>query len=285
MRAFRRLAALLVLALAASARAAAPVRLILPGAAVAPACGACASVLSGAPALSAAPAPLAPVLVSASGAPLSAAPLAAAVPAALPLPAPAAHPLFAGAAPASDGALVYPHLTDAHAVARDLPRQVEAVRATALRALADLRASVALGGWNGEGTKLDGPCCGDAAPKLAVMLRGRGLPARLVEAEFHYYVILDLPEGQIVVDPTVRQFFGRADAPPSVPTVFVGTIEQLHGLFERHKLAKTTKYDPSRIYFREAREREAKLNALDAEVRSGRAAEHEPLRRFLSAAR
>jgi hypothetical protein len=276
--------ALLAAVFAASARAAAPVRLVLPGeafSAVPAGCAAC-SVLSAPAFTSSLSAPYTPALLSASGAPLSAAPLAAAAPVALPLPAPAAHPLFAAAAPAADGAKVYAHLAHADTVERDLPRQVEAVRHTALQALAALRESVSLGAWNGEGTKLDGPCCGDAAPKLAVMLRGRGLPARLVEAEFHYFVILDMPEGQIVVDPTVRQFFGRTDAPPGVPTVFVGTVPQLHGLFNSYRLAKTTKYDPSRIYFSEARERESQLAALDAEVRSGRAPEHEPLRRFLS---
>lgn len=278
--------ALLTAVLAAAARAAAPVRLILPGEGIsaAPAgCSAC-SILNApalAPGLSAA---YTPALLSGSGVPSFAAPLAAPAAVLSALPAPAAHPLFAGSVVPADGAPVYARLARADAVERDLPRQVEAVRWAAVHALAALRESVALGGWNGEGTKLDGPCCGDAAPKLAVMLRGRGLPARLVEAEFHYYVILDLPEGQIVVDPTVRQFFGREAAPPSVPTVFVGTVAQLNGLFQRHRLAKTTRYDPARIYFGDAHVKEAQLAALDAEVRAGRAAEHDPLRRDLATA-
>lgn len=280
MRRFRRfLGVVLAAASAASwARAAAPVRLILPGESVsAPTlCGACG--LGAAP-LSAAPLPAGTfsfpsgLLLPAAAAPAPAAAVA--------LPAPAAAPLYAGAVPAADGASIFPRLADAHDP-RDLPAQAEGIRKTALEALQSLRDSVARGGWNGERTTLDQPCCGDAAPKLAVMLRGRGVPARLVEAEFHYYVLVDLPEGQVVVDPTVRQFFGRADAPKSVPTVFVGTVEQLHGLFKSHALAKTTKYDPSRIYFSEARDREDQLRTLDHAVRSGAAAEHEPIRRFLS---
>lgn len=277
-RIFRRLSvALLAAAFAASSsRAAAPARLILPvqepvfASAACAACGALGAVT--------APSAVPPWTLSVP----ALAPTASLAPPAAALPAPPAPRLFAAAAPAVEGAAVSPRLLDPSVGERDLPRQVEAVRASALGALRALRESVALGGWNGEGTKLDGPCCGDAAPKLAVMLRGHGLPARLVEAEFHYYVMLDLPEGQIVVDPTVRQFFGRGDAPPDVPTVFVGTIPQLHELFRRHASAKTTKYEPSRIYFSDARVRETGLLALDDALRSGAAAEHEPIRRFLS---
>lgn len=268
---------------AAPAFAAAPVRLVVPGlGAAAPA--ACPLVLPSAAAVRAG-APQMP--------PAAAVPAASAIvlPTSAPSPeAPAAEDgearyarFFDGNAPQpeDDGQAVYPiPARDAHAPRR-LPLQLAATRRAVEAALPALRESVSRGDWNGPRTTLDDSCCGDAAPKLGVLLRGLGVPARLVEAEFHYYLILDLPEGQLVVDPTIRQFFGKKNAPRGVPTVFAGTISELHALFRFHAKAKTTSYDPSRIYFRQAVSREEPLRRLDAEVRGGSAAEHEPLRRFL----
>jgi len=107
-----------------------------------------------------------------------------------------------------EGEAVSPRLATGDHASLRLPLQAAIVRGAVERALPALRESVALGSWTGPRTTLDESCCGDAAPKLAALLRARGIPARLVEAEFHYYVILDLPEGQLIVDPTIRQFFG-----------------------------------------------------------------------------
>lgn len=180
-----------------------------------------------------------------------------------------------------EGEQVSPRLVSPGDVSLRLPLQAAAVRGAVERALPALRESVALGSWNGPRTTLDESCCGDAAPKLAVLLRGRGIPARLVEAEFHYYVILDLPDGQLIVDPTIRQFFGKKGAPRSVPTVFVGTIAELHTLFRQHQAAKTTRYDPQRIYFSDARTREDYLRRVEADIRLGGPRDLEPLRRHL----
>jgi hypothetical protein len=240
-----------------------------------------------APGLSATPASLVPSLLPA---PALASPLRAqlAAPAAV-VPA-AADPdgsarryadFFDGAAPASDGEAVSPRLAVEPGPALRQPLQLDILQSAVARALPALRESVALGGWNGPHTTLDQSCCGDAAPKLALLLRAQGVPARLVEAQFHYYVLLDLPDGQIVVDPTVRQFFGKKLAPRSIPPVFVGTIGDLTSFFQRHAASKTTKYDPQRIYFRDAAVREDALRAFEAKVRAGGEADHEPLRRFL----
>lgn len=294
---------MLALALAAvSARAAAPVSVAVPRLAFAP-LGAPAvlpSAFAGlAPAPFAAPASLVPSLLPA---PSQASPLrvAPAVPAARPVilqalaSVPAAPdasgtdgPLgryadfFDGAAAASDGDAVTPRLAVEPGPTFRQPLQLDIVRGAVARALPALRESVALGGWNGPHTTLDESCCGDAAPKLALLLRAQGVPARLVEAQFHYYVLLDLPDGQIVVDPTVRQFFGKRQAPKTIPHVFVGTLGDLHAFFQRHAASKTTKYDPQRIYFRDAAVREDALRAYEAKVRAGGEADHEPLRRFL----
>lgn len=193
--------------------------------------------------------------------------------------------LFDGAAPIQDGAAIRPRLIDAKASETiRLPLQLGIVRAEVERALPVLRESVALGSWNGPHTTLSESCCGDAAPKLAAILRARGLPARLVEAEFHYYVILDLPEAQIVLDPTIRQFFGKKHAPRGIPDVFVGTLGELGSLFERYKAAKTTRYDTGRIYFSEAVSREEQLSSVALDIVRGGPRDLAPLRRYLGMA-
>jgi len=294
---------MLALALAAvSARAAAPVSLAVPRLSFAPAAGPVVlpSAVAGlAAAPLAAPASLVPSFLPApaQASPLRVTPaaVAAARPAILqtlasvPAAPDAGEPdapgryadFFDGAAPASDGEAVSPRLAVEPGPTFRQPLQLDIVRGAVARALPALRESVALGGWNGPHTTLDESCCGDAAPKLALLLRAQGVPARLVEAQFHYYVLLDLPDGQIIVDPTVRQFFGKKQAPKTIPHVFAGTLGDLDAFFQRHAASKTTKYDPRRIYFRDAAVREDALLAFEAKVRAGGEADHEPLRRFL----
>ena len=55
----------------------------------------------------------------------------------------------------------------------------------------------------------------------------------------------------------------------------------MHALFRQHAGSKTTRYDPQRIYFRESLVREDALLALEARVRTGGDAVHDPIRRFL----
>ncbi len=157
-----------------------------------------------------------------------------------------------------------------------LSREVEA-------AVPALRRSVNLGEWNGPNTVLDGPCCGDAAPKLAALLRMRGYPAVLVEAEFHFYVVVRFPEADVVVDPTFRQFFGREKAPAAVPAVFVGTWAALDNAFSAHQAHKTTRHGPQRIYRSESVAREETLRGAALALADARAgAEHAPLRARLA---
>ncbi|MBI2387830.1 MAG: hypothetical protein HYV14_17730 [Elusimicrobia bacterium] len=285
---------LLALALAAaSARAAAPVSLAVPRLSFAPLAGPVVLPSAAAgfvPVPLSAPASLAPSLLPAPAqvSPLRVQPAAQAL-ASVPAAPDAAEPdalnryadFFDGAAPASDGEAVSPRLAVEPGPTLRQPLQLDIVRGAVARALPALRESVALGGWNGPHTTLDESCCGDAAPKLALLLRAQGVPARLVEAEFHYYVLLDLPDGQIIVDPTVRQFFGKKQAPKTIPHVFAGTIGDLNAFFQRHAASKTTKYDPRRIYFRDAAVREDALLAFEAKLRAGGEADHGPLRRFL----
>lgn len=184
---------------------------------------------------------------------------------------------------AADAVEVHPRVvTDTQALEpRALRAKVSALAADAERALPALRASVALGDWNGPGTTLDGRACGDAAPKLALLLRALGRSVRVVEAEFHYYVLYEGSEGQVVIDPTFRQFFGGKSAPAEVPTVFVGTVGDLHRFFREHAASKTTRYDPDRIYFREGRVRDDRVAEL---LRRG-GADLAPLAAFLGEAK
>jgi hypothetical protein len=147
------------------------------------------------------------------------------------------------------------HDGDVAAVKRDLSRAVAAVQPS-------LECSVWHGGWRGPRTTLHDSSCGDAAPKLGFLLRQMGHAADLVEAELHYYLLYRLPFGEVVIDPTIRQFFGGARAPPDIPRVFVGTVADLNALFARHAAGKTTAYDVSRIYFRDAQVRNAKIDKI-----------------------
>lgn len=162
---------------------------------------------------------------------------------------------------------------------RRLEAAVLGVAAQVARAQRTLQKSVALGQWRGPDTTLDDACCGDAAPKLAYLLRAQGLPAHVVEAELHYYVVVTLPEGSVVVDPTIRQFFGGRKAPAEVPRIFVGTARRLSLLFQAQAAAKTTSFDVTRIYFRDARLKDGKLAEIAAGVIAG-IAEYAPLARL-----
>jgi hypothetical protein len=187
--------------------------------------------------------------------------------------------LFEGIA-SRDGSPVYPGVVTPESMAHDgetAAARGELARAAAA-ALPALEKSVWHGGWRGPGTTLNDSCCGDAAPKLALLLRQMGHAVDVVEAEFHYYLVARLPHGEVFIDPTVRQFFGGARAPPSVPKVFVGTAADLHALFARHAAAKTTSYGVPRIYFRDAVVRNAKLEDVRRLAREKpESPEHQPL--------
>lgn len=188
---------------------------------------------------------------------------------------------FDGARLGREGEPVYPKLMSTDSASLRLPIQSAILRSIVDELQADLEESVVRGEWFGPRTTVDGPACGDAAPKLAALLRERGVPARLVEAEFHYYVVVDTPDGWIVVDPTIRQFFGRATAPKSVPKVFIGSLGELRAFFDRHGSHKSTRYGVERLYLSQARDREAQVTAMILALRTDRSRDLEPLRRAL----
>ncbi|MBI2362577.1 MAG: hypothetical protein HYV15_04260, partial [Elusimicrobia bacterium] len=78
--------------------------------------------------------------------------------------------------------------------------------------------------FQGRAMSLDDPCCGVAAPVMGVLLRRAGVPVDAVQAEFHTFLVREAGGQVMVVDPTIRQFFGGKRAPAGVPQVFVGTL-------------------------------------------------------------
>jgi hypothetical protein len=195
-------------------------------------------------------------------------------------PAPALEPISTE----QDGERVSPQIITPESMAREHEVAItqRALAHSVQRALPALSDSVRRGQWNGPDTTLDKPCCGDAAPKLGLLLRSMGYGVHTVEAEFHFYLLHPHEAGQLIIDPTIRQFFGGPRAPPSIPTVFVGTIGQLQRLFEENASAKTTRYDISRIYFRDAAIRDQRMRDLqDAFASSLVPNEIIPLRRLV----
>lgn len=184
-------------------------------------------------------------------------------------------------APKEDGAAVHTELITPEVQAKS---DEFAAAKTILRSAVDrltprLTKSVERGDWNGLGTTLDKACCGDAAPKLSFLLRENGFPVDQVSAEFHQYLVYRLGSGQLIVDPTIRQFFGGARAPPGIPKVFVGSIGELHALYERYKDIKTTSYGVDRIYFSNAVIDNGKIESVRSRMKEeGRSPEYEGFR-------
>ena len=184
-----------------------------------------------------------------------------------------------------DGQIVSPQIVTPESMAREheVARTRMVLAHSVSQALPALAESVRRGRMERPETTLEKPCCGDAAPKLGLLLRQLGYDIHAVEAEFHFYLMYPLSAGQLIIDPTIRQFFGGARAPPSIPTVFVGTVGQLHQLFEDNAAAKSTRYDMSRIYFRDAAIRDQRMRQLqDAFALSPLPYEMIPLRRFIA---
>lgn len=270
-----------------------PARLVLPGQQAArPACAACSLILpAGTPALpQTAVGPQSEIIVPAQAEHPSliqslSAQFGPAQPGqARPEPAAALPALFDHES-LQDGTRVSPAIVTPGTMAREPELAVARAELTGAvkQALPTLAESVKRGQWNGPNTSLNTPCCGDAAPKLGLLLRQQGYSVHVVEAEFHYYLLHSVAAGQIVIDPTIRQFFGGTRAPPSVPTVFVGTVAELHRLFAEHAPYKTTKYDMRRIYFREAATKDERLRELQAALAADPPNDDIlPLRRFIA---
>lgn len=88
-----------------------------------------------------------------------------------------------------------------------------------------------------KGMTLDDQACVNASPILLELLYQAEVRGLHVNGSRTGHVFLrtggreDGPS--LYVDPTVRQFFGGRRAPAEVPTIFVGTFDELKALFKR----------------------------------------------------
>lgn len=110
--------------------------------------------------------------------------------------------------------------------------------------------SVLEAGWNESKMSIDGPVCFDAAPKLALLLRGRGYPAHVTASGHHVFIVLETKEVSLIIDPTIHQYFGQDAAPAWAPQIFVGTLSELKALYARDPGLAVLPYD--QVYFNPA---------------------------------
>jgi hypothetical protein len=103
----------------------------------------------------------------------------------------------------------------------------------AASAMPYLEESVRRAGWNDVHMGLDGPACFDAAPKLGLLFRAQGLPGYVAASSHHVFLVAETPSATLLVDPTIRQYFGQDAAPAWVPKIFVGTFSELRALYSR----------------------------------------------------
>jgi hypothetical protein len=145
--------------------------------------------------------------------------------------------------------------------------------------------SVRQADWNETHMGLDGPVCFDAAPKLGLMFRARGLPGYVASCAHHVFMIVETPEAVLLIDPTIRQYFGQDGAPSWVPQIFVGTLSELKALYARDPNLPVLPYQA--IYFNSespAYRRDSKmLNRRDNFLWLPASKEHAPLTDFFNA--
>jgi hypothetical protein len=131
---------------------------------------------------------------------------------------------------------------------------------------------------------IDGPTCFDAAPKLGLLLRALGLPGWVAAAGHHVFLIAEAPEAILLIDPTIRQYFGQNRAPDWVPHIFVGTLSELRALYAREPGLPVLPYQE--IYFHPewtaVRHDSRMLGRRDKLLRSPMNQEHAPLTEFLN---
>jgi hypothetical protein len=171
-------------------------------------------------------------------------------------PAPASPPPQPSSAAAARPA---PQLTN-RAVADGMDAPVAARAGAVPEQLSRLRSAVeqvvSAGAGDGPWTDPEGMCL-DLAARWQPRLAALGFPARIATTDpalaggrarvdgqetfagkFHAYVVVDGgPLGELVVDPSVRQFFDPARTKGPLPEIFVGTHSEAAALFAREPQA------------------------------------------------
>ena len=154
----------------------------------------------------------------------------------------------------------------------------------AASARAYLDASVRAGDWNDTRMGIDGPTCFDAAPKFALMLRALGLPGYVVNNDHHVFLVAETKDATLIIDPTIRQYFGQNYAPTWVPQIFVGTLSELRALYAREPGLPVLPYQ--QIYFDPSwpseRHDSKMISRRNKFLSSPNSREHEPLTDFFN---
>lgn len=147
-----------------------------------------------------------------------------------------------------------------------------------------LNESVRWADWNDSHMGIDGPSCFDAGPKLGLMFRALGLPGWVAAAGHHVFMIVETKDATLLIDPTIRQYFGQDSAPSWVPRVFVGTLSELKALYAREPGLPNLPYNE--IYFNPewpAKRKDSKmLSARGKFLRSINSKEHAPLTEYFN---
>jgi hypothetical protein len=148
-----------------------------------------------------------------------------------------------------------------------------------------LDASVRQADRNDVHMGIEGPMCFDAAPKLGLLFRALGLPGYVVACGHHVFMVVQTAETMLIVDPTIRQYFGQDAAPSWVPKVFVGTLSELKALYNRDPGLPVLPY--KEIYFNAdwpAYRRDSKmLSVRSSLLRSPNSKEFAPLTKYFNA--
>ncbi len=131
---------------------------------------------------------------------------------------------------------------------------------------------------------IDGPVCFDAAPKFALMLRGRSLPGYVAYNSHHVYMIAETANAVLLIDPTIRQYFGQDSAPSWVPKIFVGTLSELKALYARDPGLPLLHYQD--IYFDAmypaTRSDSRMISVRDSFLSSSESSEYSPLTEYFN---
>ncbi len=178
------------------------------------------------------------------------------------------------------------HVTEALLRRGDKPgTELEAkLKRAAAAAAPFLDASVKEAPWNDSHMGIAGPSCFDAAPKLGLMFRALGLPGWVASCGHHVFMIVEAAEATLLVDPTIRQYFGQDSAPDWVPLVFVGTLSELKALFARDPGLPVLGYQA--IYFNPdwpATRKDSKmLSRRGSFLSSPNSSEHQPLTNYFN---
>lgn len=124
--------------------------------------------------------------------------------------------------------------------------------------------------WNSS-PSLSTNTCGNASPKTTAILNKEGIPAQTVRTDAHVFVESKTDKGDVIVDPTIRQFFGADNAPKDMKKIFVGTKDELKQFWRDNDQYRTKKGITADQQFHEVYEEKKRVrkdSEMDSDVRA-----------------